>query len=1146
MTFNPDAGPTKRLMLQVMSFQFLGSEGSSTFLRPTSIEQRVGLQAVMKRLHKLLDGSGCKTEATSSNWSHASETEGKGSPSSLFPSTQADFATQIYPVHGYGNAAQECSVVPASSSHIEQDLLSLLIRPNTKHKDHTREKDGTIADRKKSEQTSLSHSSPSTPRDISTGDSVKFSSELNARPNEQDVQLSKSSKKSSRYESRQMGTKSHTSTKSERGTDQGILPRTPGANTEKFCLPQKRISVESKGGANSILVMYKTHDEDHFQGMKRIPRSCVRISNSQQVFLESKDSWYQPEAGGGSSNDNRIPPEVLQDFRLFVDRRVVSCAPESSQVKDGVTEAEMADNAGTSSSAPSGEGSENSEDTDPEIFKHANDNHDEIFNEEREIVARMGEEDTSAAYSSQQQATNPGSFYKTASCSPGSNPDSGLEAEFGMANESVANGCGGTDTERSMSWPSSPDHHLRSGVDAHHSRDMHGMNLSNMRSALPSSRTDTRQASYLADLEEPIAQPKPLYNAFPSSSPMGEEDEMEIMIPHAVDDPVEETDEEEDIQGPSQEPPSTAMQAHSTIQVEQTPLNKPQETYQPASDIQLCTNTKRSHQELSSDPIVPGTYDPSLQDCSPDVDQSKAKISERYSNIATVESTEKQFLHGHTLVVNEKAQDEDGLADEQLFAELESSQQDRSTGFTRLKSTLAHKRFPMKSSIGSIETDVPKTYNCQPPVLSSSSHVQFNRAERRLEIQVASTKQEVPKEGRGSGRTEQTTFKRRRLLRRPSNERPNGDIDEIIRANRHKFLAKCSMPGPPELKSASKCEDSPTTSTRTPDQRVVVSSSTETSKKTPFNSLEASGSYRKAGLQTSSVQCDTDKAAEPYFSMDMGHQEKLTTPPVARESISEHLMITSAFDEFKSSYPGYKGSPNDLVRSLTYMEFLIKSKGRNVLRKSLWDDLIRIMASEHLEYLRENRDAMKEELMTPLEFFNYLDQDPVFKKRIVTPETLEMFLSGLDAQKVAEARREFQSAPRSSSSKAQLVASAHSVEERTPRQAPQRDFGEDNRSRVDDHRLSPGRGVLGTILPNILATPTLLAENPMAEKYGNKAPVSNRKDLEYFKEFGRKKRKSGISSNTSSSQSQSNTSFCTKSVVKTPVIELKDLARGHD
>jgi hypothetical protein len=133
------------------------------------------------------------------------------------------------------------------------------------------------------------------------------------------------------------------------------------------------------------------------------------------------------------------------------------------------------------------------------------------------------------------------------------------------------------------------------------------------------------------------------------------------------------------------------------------------------------------------------------------------------------------------------------------------------------------------------------------------------------------------------------------------------------------------------------------------------------------------------------------------------------------------------FDIFKSAYPEYLGPYKFFVGALVYIDWL---RERKMLHPSLWDDFIRVFATDYHEYLDKNYS--KKPLMTGLEFYDQVEQR-TYQRAIITRFNLQEAISTLDQKRVARYRKKF--ARNVTKPSSVLTESEPSVASRVPRQA---------------------------------------------------------------------------------------------------------------
>ncbi|KAK7748275.1 hypothetical protein SLS62_008735 [Diatrype stigma] len=110
-------------------------------------------------------------------------------------------------------------------------------------------------------------------------------------------------------------------------------------------------------------------------------------------------------------------------------------------------------------------------------------------------------------------------------------------------------------------------------------------------------------------------------------------------------------------------------------------------------------------------------------------------------------------------------------------------------------------------------------------------------------------------------------------------------------------------------------------------------------------------------------------------------------PPLSPQPVKQP---EAPFIEFTLKYPGYTGSISDFVTACAYLETLT---GRRRLRPFLFDDFIRAWSEGYLPYVRgcdESDPPVK--ALNALQWFNEIEDPPVFTKQVVTPASLERIL----------------------------------------------------------------------------------------------------------------------------------------------------------
>ncbi|TQS39389.1 hypothetical protein Golomagni_00086 [Golovinomyces magnicellulatus] len=111
------------------------------------------------------------------------------------------------------------------------------------------------------------------------------------------------------------------------------------------------------------------------------------------------------------------------------------------------------------------------------------------------------------------------------------------------------------------------------------------------------------------------------------------------------------------------------------------------------------------------------------------------------------------------------------------------------------------------------------------------------------------------------------------------------------------------------------------------------------------------------------------------------------------------------YQKFKLTYPMYKGNRQVFTWALIYIQWLLLQK--QIFDSNLWDDFIRVLASEYLEYIRSGA--------TPIAGYDYykkINRQVLFNVNVVSPETLQTGLSTLDSEEVNYFREVFRIEPK--------------------------------------------------------------------------------------------------------------------------------------
>jgi hypothetical protein len=1037
------------------------------FGRPSSVEEQPGLDTVITKLSSLLSRTGSHTafqpKVASPIRSQAGSFEGRGSQLPQNSNSSTPFATQVPDdINGYGNRTDAGPKLRPSTG--QNELLSLLLDVQNQKEHSILENETGESSVLQPERTINSIRNSSVVRTIEES-TVEISSQLGMMANKQESQLPLLSQQSHCDDAKEQPTFDRSlnspiypavttplsgDNEKESSQESNSREMTQKENSIVPEVAQVTPAVEHVNHAVPVFVMDQIPEQNPFEGLKRVPRSYVRVPASQLTILERKDSWFQGGNSSRSPHAHNLPQEVLQDLNIVVDQIVTQGDDGSNQTEGLETKSDLRRYQNHESNNGVREDTEAME-VEQDEFDQASDT--DNSGKGRENNQRLGRTSVSPSRIVRQE-TDQGTDTQTKGTRRQLSVGPGLDTGTDKINDLVDHDDDETSEQRSIvSWsqspgrtprpcslpvpensrPHSPSSSTGGEMDVDELPGIHHTDASTMTLHLNLSHQTIDQSRSAGNYDKAAILQKHSYPSFPSSSLAGES-EIEMGVLHAIDDQVDESDEEMNSPSTSQKLPSTAIQNCSVIQVEQTPHPNQRGPEESGDKRVPHIGQKRPHGEISSDSVIPGTFDDqSPQDRVRIWNKDEVKSLDTTSGKAplTADST-RHFPSNHVSIDNDDAQVEDVMASRSLFSELDNSQRDagRAMSSSPVMSPPALQRMPKKLKIASSERH--QTADLEQP---SSPNLPFRAGDGESEVELASTGKTSPQDPqlwkRDTG-AHQRVLKPRRFINTTApkfSQEEYGtpiDTDEMVRASRRAFNAQLSMEEAEEPRlpvgngtftsitleqdsgTAADCTppDISETVTRrpTPDTPAVLQFTTRIVMESPLRNTTES--------QKDSERHDTHAGIQQSISMVTQSNRNFPVPLVRKEP----SIPSTAFEKFKSAYPTYKGSEKRFIEALTYIEWLVEGKGRNFLRKSHWDDLIRVLADEHLEYIRDarNRGIPMKEMHSGFEYYNEIDQDPIFKKRVITPDNLQMSLASLNAHKVAEARSIFNGKPKGS------------------------------------------------------------------------------------------------------------------------------------
>jgi hypothetical protein len=100
------------------------------------------------------------------------------------------------------------------------------------------------------------------------------------------------------------------------------------------------------------------------------------------------------------------------------------------------------------------------------------------------------------------------------------------------------------------------------------------------------------------------------------------------------------------------------------------------------------------------------------------------------------------------------------------------------------------------------------------------------------------------------------------------------------------------------------------------------------------------------------------------------------------------------FDHYTVTYPSYNGTIQDFITACIYIQLQYRR-----IRTSLYDDFIRAWVQGYLPYVRDCDEARPPvKALRAIDWYNEIDDDPLFTSRIVTRQNLQSILNFYPAE----------------------------------------------------------------------------------------------------------------------------------------------------
>ncbi|TGJ87822.1 hypothetical protein E0Z10_g922 [Xylaria hypoxylon] len=135
----------------------------------------------------------------------------------------------------------------------------------------------------------------------------------------------------------------------------------------------------------------------------------------------------------------------------------------------------------------------------------------------------------------------------------------------------------------------------------------------------------------------------------------------------------------------------------------------------------------------------------------------------------------------------------------------------------------------------------------------------------------------------------------------------------------------------------------------------------------------ASGRYSPAQIQHVLSPITRSRQAVPPIA-----------PPIAASKSWE-----APFVHYTATYPNYNGTIQDFITACIYIQLQYRR-----IRTSLYDDFIRAWVQGYLPYVRDCDEAQPPgKALRAIEWYNEIDDDPLFTSRVVTRQNLQSMLN---------------------------------------------------------------------------------------------------------------------------------------------------------
>ncbi|RFU30904.1 hypothetical protein B7463_g5459, partial [Scytalidium lignicola] len=1043
---NPKAKPRRRLTINVINFELIGGEGSVTFgeLRDIEVQPNISdaLGSILSILPTLEPGEAIRPLIRSSSSSPFPQSLNK----EKFPgsSSNAMFSTQL--PGKTDSRALNCQLKQSHTKSVE-NLLSVLIMAQNRTKDNTitLAKAGPPTLHISPSEVPLEHSQPGSqvkalskspeilPFDgkfaglCATGDNnasqlPEFLNKVNNGDTSED-NFTARDKQNVPYESKKVNKQKDASPKA--------------ANAE---INHSQTGIASINRSSSEIAGFQYPPERNiFEGLKRIPRNYVRIPKDQRRLLDDNSSWIQLRESSRASRLN-LPPKVLDTLVYFNSRSGHEDHDQNINPESG--------------------GSELEEEAD--LYER---NSQELEREDERGLNSIGTikkiESKVEKFEDLPSISNSPRIDKDFHKSTGPSQTEGnlqlVTISTPIQDEEESN-------EGDVSWAPSPVEHLKpiTNEETYNLRTSYSPSIQNLsrqtqesgtsgelpssskQVLVPASGTDIHKEQIMSSAPSisshanpasdivlssntaiEIDRIKPHYGAL-STNPIGysesssDEEEMELVVPHTVDDPFDpNVIDRSKLQAKSQTLSSNSSQKTPMAQVKQTPFgghlrDTPRRRLFEGTERRLHSSQKQSSGDTFSDPVIPCTFaDRSIGYAELSVLPSlKSGRSEGLEK----EGITLSYSPQHSSVVNEEGNGDDENGDRRSLPTMSS--QIGTSSFDSTVTKAQSLRSPVEENIEALSEECEEGWpgtkletpnDEQTPSTSNNFHSTDEKPSTEIGHESDGNHSRISSDAAMSARKRSNEnsqnedyhipLKRRRImkvreLKFSSQEQVNQDPSEMARANRLNFIrglsAEEDQNRPIDL-DPSHINVPDTKSVSLPEPQYGVNPE-KVSSRTAFDRVKESSLVASSPKIEDSAPLATRLLQDKNITQTQ-EDFRFTSINSTNQNISNERNFhiapagTNLLKEYKSTYPTFLQSELSILRACVYLEWLISQQ--KAPHPYLWDDFIHAFCTQYVQYIRSLSKEEKGEAISGIEFYNKEISSPVFLSRVITPESLQ-------------------------------------------------------------------------------------------------------------------------------------------------------------